>query len=760
MELKAEKAALEKTESKRKEMRNASRLTIILAALALMIMGIGCGGKNSPAMPGTDAGKSTVNDESTAADAKADPLGNPVADLNDSTSTLMDESTDLSGTPITDSDGASSAKSDRDASPDANAVPSRIPVIQNAFSSTVNDENVTVPERKGNSLEIWSDPVTAYSWSNGWSQDNSGGPYWWYLEPLGCFGAGSYSFRMGGSNWADYGNNEVDYLYSPGFYVPANYTNVQLWFYTRYRTELNWDYCKVWFYDGSNWTVLDTYHGINWGSPSNWPSKSLTLPSPGSSTKVYGFCFVFTSDFSNTDTGWQVDYISVTGDPPGGTPPAPPTNVQASDGTYSDKIVISWDHPGASSYKVYRATSSSGPWNNMIAWPYYSPFNDTTVPDTNTYWYRVSAVDSSGQESDLSYPPNSGYKKTALAPPTNVQATDGTYSDKIVISWDHPGASSYKVYRATSSSGPWNNMIAWPYNSPFNDTTVPDTNTYWYRVSAVNSSGQESDLSNTDSGYKVLAPPTNLQASDGTYSDKIVISWTYSTGASYYEVYRATSSSGPWNNVVGYPSSSPLNDTTVPDTNTYWYRVSAVNSSGQESGLSNIDSGYKNQPYQVLWSDSVTSISWSKGWSQYNAAGPYWWYLESYGYYGSGTYSFRMGASNGGNYGNGEADSLYSHTFYVPANSTKVKLKFVSRYKTESDCDKCYVEYYNGSTWKTLAIYSGISSGYPNWFWNSYSLDLPGSSGKNYRLRFRFTSNGSYTDYGWQVDNVVVSRGG
>jgi len=60
-----------------------------------------------------------------------------------------------------------------------------------------------------------------------------------------------------------------------------------------------------------------------------------------------------------------------------GTPPVP-TNVQASDGTYVDKVRVSWAaSPGATLYKVYRAKSSNS-WIQRLLWaPHLIPLLTT-----------------------------------------------------------------------------------------------------------------------------------------------------------------------------------------------------------------------------------------------------------------------------------------------------------------------------------------------------------------------------------------------
>jgi len=60
--------------------------------------------------------------------------------------------------------------------------------------------------------------------------------------------------------------------------------------------------------------------------------------------------------------------------------------------------------------------------------------------------------------------------------------------------------------------------------------------------------------------WSAPSSPNSVSASDGTYSDKIAVSWSSSSGATSYKVYRATSAYGTylvprhgvWDIVDGY----------------------------------------------------------------------------------------------------------------------------------------------------------------------------------------------------------------
>jgi len=97
--------------------------------------------------------------------------------------------------------------------------------------------------------------------------------------------------------------------------------------------------------------------------------------------------------------------------------------------------------------------------------------------------------------------------------------------------------------------------------------------------------------------FKVLpsipSAPANVSATDGTYNDKIKITWAASNSATGYEVWRSTSNKS----TTAVRRASNITNTYYYDTSgttgtIYYYWVKAKNDSGT-SGFSSSDSGYK-----------------------------------------------------------------------------------------------------------------------------------------------------------------------
>jgi hypothetical protein len=87
--------------------------------------------------------------------------------------------------------------------------------------------------------------------------------------------------------------------------------------------------------------------------------------------------------------------------PPDTTPPAAPTNLTAT-AAGSSQINLAWDdnsEPDLDSYNVYRSDSSGGPYDQVASGVAQSAHSDTGLSPLTTYYYVVTAVDTSDNES-------------------------------------------------------------------------------------------------------------------------------------------------------------------------------------------------------------------------------------------------------------------------------------------------------------------------------------------------------------------------
>lgn len=176
-----------------------------------------------------------------------------------------------------------------------------------------------------------------------------------------------------------------------------------------------------------------------------------------------------------------------------------------------------------------------------------------------------------------------------LAPPGSISADCRT--NEIYLSWAScQAATGYEVWRHTSSNNVSASRIGMTANTWFADTDVSYDYLYHYWVKATNSY-TFSCFSAYTTGYKKIMPPTGVSASDGTYTDKVRVTWTAGIGATAYEVWRGTTNVSASAAKIGDATGTTYNDTGATADVLYYYWVKGKIAT-QTSAFSDPDSGY------------------------------------------------------------------------------------------------------------------------------------------------------------------------
>lgn len=129
--------------------------------------------------------------------------------------------------------------------------------------------------------------------------------------------------------------------------------------------------------------------------------------------------------------------------------------------------------------------------------------------------------------------------------------------------------------------------------SSYSISGLTNGQTYSVTVTAVDTSGNESAPSTAISGTPIAKPtaPTNVSLTSN--STVISISWNAVTGASGYNVKRATTSGGPYTTLASVTGTT-YSDTTGVTGTTYYYVVSAVNAGGESTNSNEATITYNN----------------------------------------------------------------------------------------------------------------------------------------------------------------------
>ena len=277
------------------------------------------------------------------------------------------------------------------------------------------------------------------------------------------------------------------------------------------------------------------------------------------------------------------------------TPPAVPTSISVL--PKIGAITISWGAvTDALKYNVYRYTNTSGGGRLYIGSTVGTQFTDNSLSTTTseTYYYKVSSLDSWGNESaessysaaGTSLTPTSAIDKTApvvvdsggtaITTTPNINKTNtitwfaGTFTDAVGGS----GKRGYNVWRATDATGS-NKVLLTTISNPdiltYIDTDV--SGTVYYYVSCFDNTGNETVL--PSSGWHSCVTSVGSNPSVLTsinvigLTGQIKVTWEAYLGSDLkqYEVQLSTDAGVTW------PIDSSFTATTINEFSTYSVKI-------------------------------------------------------------------------------------------------------------------------------------------------------------------------------------------
>ena len=343
-------------------------------------------------------------------------------------------------------------------------------------------------------------------------------------------------------------------------YTAAGATSLKVTFDKRTNMESGFDYLYIYNAAGEQ---VGKYTGTSLAG------KTITVTGPSVKIKLV-------SDDSGNEWGFKVTGITVTSS---AAPTAPV--VRISNSAASGKPMLTWNAvEGATSYRIYRSTSK-GSGYSLLGTTTATSYTNTGAKAGTTYYYRVKAVNDAGMSPYSNVV--SGKVKTVTPKPSApvVKIGNSATSGKPMLTWNAvSGATSYKVYRATSQKGTYS-LLGTVTTTSYTNTGAKAGTTYWYKVKAVNSAG-ESAYSNVVSGKTTV---TTLTMGHSSTSGKPMLTWKAVSGAASYKVYRATTKNGAYT-VINTTKALTYTNVGAALGTTYYYKVEALNASGKSMGFS------------------------------------------------------------------------------------------------------------------------------------------------------------------------------
>ena len=318
-------------------------------------------------------------------------------------------------------------------------------------------------------------------------------------------------------------------------------------------------------------TSYNVYRGTSSGGESPTPIVTgLTNPTYTNSSLTNDVTYYYKVAAVNAN-GTSLPSSEVS-DMPGALPAAP---TSLADTVNSNVVQLTWNTSlGSGTYNVYRGNQPGGEaWAPLATGLTSASYNDTNVENGLHYYYKVAGVNQTAvgpMSNEIEGSPGG-----RPFPPTNLAAQGG--SDQVILTWTDAifYATSYNVYRGTTSGGESSTPIVTGLNSSaatYTDTTAINGTTYYYEVGAVNAYG--ATMSNEASALTAVpVAPTGLAASTAGPTS-IDLTWNDS-GATRYAVYRGTTSGGSYSQ-VGSPSTNSYTDTSCQAATNYYYVVASI----------------------------------------------------------------------------------------------------------------------------------------------------------------------------------------
>jgi fibronectin type 3 domain-containing protein len=244
-------------------------------------------------------------------------------------------------------------------------------------------------------------------------------------------------------------------------------------------------------------------------------------------------------------------------------------------------------------YNIYRSDSFGGTYVKLnSALLGSSDFFDSSAPTGAASYYRVTAVDTVGNESAASTA-NATRQSSDQTAPAVPSGLTGVGSDSgISLDWTNNSESDlagYNIYRSASQFGTFVRLNGGLLGvSFFLDNAAPAGAMSYYRVTAVDTSGNESAAATVNAARPAdatpPAQPSNVVVTATTSG--IGIDWADNTESdlSGYNIFRSDSANGTFVKLNGSVLlSSNYFDTAAPQGTVSYYRIVAVDGTGNTS---------------------------------------------------------------------------------------------------------------------------------------------------------------------------------
>ena len=264
--------------------------------------------------------------------------------------------------------------------------------------------------------------------------------------------------------------------------------------------------------------------------------------------------------------------------------PKTPINIVA-ESNLPKKIRLSWpfeaEEKDSLLFLIYKCETMTGSFKE-IAKVKTPEFIDPGLPDNKTFYYFVSVRDKDGLMSG----PSEIVQATTKSLPQTVASvkTIPNQPRKVTVLWNknpEPDIDHYNVYCATSTKGSFKKITETKetvFQDEGNGRGLKDSSTYFYKITAVDSDGLESDPSEISSATTKPLPLTPEGVVVEYKNKALILSWPPVAGNDVYGyvVYKN-------NSKTEIIKTNLWVDTAVIPGNNYHYQIATIDNEQLES---------------------------------------------------------------------------------------------------------------------------------------------------------------------------------
>jgi len=338
-----------------------------------------------------------------------------------------------------------------------------------------------------------------------------------------------------------------------------------------------------WYLDGErsdnalNTTDINTY-GRSGHAVRFYPARDAT-------GNLIPNTWLMVMDYQNTqydNSDYQDNVYLVSNMRPTIQAPAPQT---ASATVGQGGVTIEWtpvSDPTLQGYNIYRSTAPNGTYALLNTSPVSGfSFADGSAPSGASSYYRITAVDASGESEGAA-------ASILVGPPVPASVVATPQGTSAVITWAaSAGAASYDVFRQLSGDSTFSQVATAITATTYTDNGLSAGGTYTYEVRAVSGSGASGftlAAPITISAGNIPAAPTGLIAT-AAGSSSINLAWVdNSSDETGFLIERSTGGNSFVQIASVGATVTSYTDIGLDASTTYVYRVRAANNAG--------DSGY------------------------------------------------------------------------------------------------------------------------------------------------------------------------